>query len=49
MDNIKMQAQKTVWFFSPPKPLSEKWDYGKNCPKEWVNAKAPGRLSVGCV
>lgn len=30
---LKWQTQETVWFFFPPKPLSEKWGYCKNCPR----------------
>lgn len=47
---LKWQTQETVWFFFPPKPLSEKWGYGKNCSEELVNARTSRRLSVGtCV
>ena len=46
---LKWQTQETVWFFFPPKPLSEKWGYGKNCPEERGNARTSRRLSVVCV
>lgn len=44
---LKWQTQETVWFFFPPKPLSVKWGYGKNCPEKLVNARTLRRLSVG--
>lgn len=33
---LKWLTQETVWFFFPPKPLSVKWGYDKNCPEELV-------------
>ena len=46
---LKWQTQETVRFFFPPKPLSEKWGYCKNCPEERRNARTSRRLSVVCV
>lgn len=34
MDSIKMANTGNSLVLFPPKPLSEKWGYGKNCPEE---------------
>lgn len=46
---LKWQTLGTVWFIFPPKPLSEKWGYGKNCPEELVNAEHQEDLVWVCV
>lgn len=45
---LKWPTQETVWFFFPPKPLSVKWGYDKNCPEELLTARTL-RRHLGCV
>lgn len=47
MDSIKMANTGNSLVLFPPKPLSVKWGYRKNCPEELVNARTLRRLSVG--
>lgn len=45
---LKWLTQETVWFFFPPKPLSVKWGYDKNCPEDLVTGRTL-RRHLGCV